>query len=364
MAPWKALALVAAVAGIVRLLYLLLYLRSPLAGYHIVDQGYYLDWSRRIAAGDWWGTEVFEQGPLYPYLLGLVFRLMGEQTTLILVLQLAVGVGTALLTSSAPRGCSARRTGLIAGLMAALYGPLVFYECMIMKSFLEPALTVLALYAILRFRDDLRQRWLWLCGLSIGAACLLRESHLLLAIPAACAAAFPGTPGAKEWTRGNRLLSAAVLAAATVLALCPSALRNYRVAGEWVWVTAGGGEVFYMAHGPSATGYYSPPEFITARPPLEHEDFRREAQLRTGQELSRGESSRFWFREGLREINDKPLRTLRLTLVKASALLNDFEVPDSESYAIASQFIVLLRGLPSFRLAGGTGRVGRRAVPA
>jgi tetratricopeptide (TPR) repeat protein len=143
--------------------------------------------------------------------------------------------------------------------------------------------------------------------------------------------------------------------AATVLALLPSALRNYRVAGEWVWVTAGGGEVFYMAHGPSATGYYAPPEFITARPPLEHEDFRREAERRTGQPLLYGESSRYWFREGLREIAANPLRTLRLTLVKASALLNDFEVPDSESYQIAAQFIPLLRVLPSFGWLAGLG---------
>jgi tetratricopeptide (TPR) repeat protein len=347
--------LVVAAAAAVRLLYLVFYLRSPLEGYHIVDQAYYLDWARQIAAGDWWGREAFEQGPLYPYLLGLAFRSVGERLTLVLVAQLAIGAGAVVLTAVCARRLFGHRASLVAGLIAALYGPLVFYECMIMKSFLEPAFTVLAFYAVLRFRDDLRGRWLWLAGLAIGTACLLRESHVLLAIPAACFAAFPSSPQANDFSRRKRLLSAATLIIATLLPLLPSALRNYRVAGEWVWVTAGGGEVFYMAHGPSATGYYSPPAFITARPPLEHEDFRREAQLRTGQELSRGQASRYWFREGLRHILADPLRTLRLTAIKAAVLLNDFEVPDSESYSIAAQFIPLLRVLPSFGWLAGLG---------
>jgi tetratricopeptide (TPR) repeat protein len=354
----KGLLGIVGVAVAVRLLYFWQHLRSPLAGYYIVDQSYYLQWARQIAAGDWWGSEVFEQGPLYPYLLGLIFRLVGEHATAILAAQLLIGVGTVVLTCLCGIRLFGAATGLIAGLIAALYGPLVFYDCMLMKSFLEPALTLLALYAVVRFRDDVRASWLWLCGLAIGAACLLRESHLLLFLPAACGAAFPNATPSQHWPRQKRLLMAAALGLATLLPLLPSALRNYRVGGEWIWVTAGGGEVFYMAHGPSATGYYSPPEFITARPPLEHEDFRREAQRLTGRPLTRGESSRFWFREGLRQIAADPMRTLWLTLVKASALFNDFEVPDSESYEVNRQFIPLLHWLPSFGWLAGLGMVG------
>ncbi len=354
----KGLLAIAGIALVVRLLYLWQYVHSPLAGYTIVDQSYYLNWARQLAAGDWWGSEVFEQGPLYPYLLGLVFWLFGEHETAVLAGQLLIGIGTVLLTCLCGVRLFGGTTGLIAGFIAAIYGPLVFYECMLMKSLLEPALTVLALYTVVRFREDLGWRWLWLCGLAIGAACLLRESHLLLVVPAACGAALPTASGSQTWSRQKRLLTVAVMGVATLLPLIPSALRNYRVAGEWVWVTAGGGEVFYMGHGPWATGYYSPPEFITARPPLEHEDFRREAQHRTGRQLTRGESSRFWFREGLQQIAAAPLRTAWLTMVKASALFNNFEVPDSESYEVSRQFIPLLRWLPSFGWIAGLGTLG------
>jgi tetratricopeptide (TPR) repeat protein len=350
--------LVGLVAAAVRAVYFWQYQQSPLHGYHIVDQSYYLQWARQIATGDWWGQAVFEQGPLYPYLLGGVFRVLGERLDLIVAAQMTIGLGTVLLTCACAQRLFAATTGVIAGLLAAVYGPLVFYECMVMKSFLEPALTTAAFYGVLRFRDDARQRWLWLSGLAIGSACLLRESHALLVVPAALAVALadPQVDGLR--TRQSRIGSAALLAFAAMLPIVPTAMRNYRVSGELVWVTAGGGEVFYMAHGPAATGYYSPPDFITARPPLEHEDFRREARRLSGRDLSRGESSRYWFRQGWREILAHPARTLWLTVVRASVLTNDFEVPDSESYDVARQFIPVLRLLPTFGWLAGFGVLG------
>ncbi|MEX0585340.1 MAG: glycosyltransferase family 39 protein, partial [Pirellulales bacterium] len=357
-APRNRLVLLVIVALAVRAIYFLQYRGSPLDGYHIVDQRYYLEWVRQIAAGDWLGREVFEQGPLYPYLLGGVFATLGERLNLILTAQLALGLGVVLLTYAAGRRLFDDTTALVAGLVAAVYGPLVFYDCMILKSFLEPAATLVALYALLRHRDS--GRWQWLCGagVAIGLACLLRESHVLLAIPAAAAVACGPTPHTVPRTPWDRLRPVVVLAVSVALPIIPVTLRNYRVGGEWVWVTAGGGEVFYMGHGPAATGYYSPPDFITARPPLEHEDFRREAQRRSGQVMSRGQSSRFWFHEGLRAMAANPGRTVWLTFAKASVLLNDFEVPDSESYQLSRQFVPILRVLPSFGWIVGCGLLG------
>jgi Tfp pilus assembly protein PilF/4-amino-4-deoxy-L-arabinose transferase-like glycosyltransferase len=351
--PWLWITLAAAVA--VRAIYFVQYQRSPLAGYHIVDQEYYLDWARRIAAGDLLGSGVFEQGPLYPYVLGLFLSLFGERLEWVLVLQMAVGVGICALVYDAARRLFSPLVARVAGLLAACYGPLVFYECMILKSFLEPALTMAACYALVRYREDRRLHWLGVSGLSIGLACLLRESHALLLVPAVVVSCEPLMANV---TSRKKLSGVALLLAAAALPIVPCAWRNYRVAGELVLVTSGGGEVFYMAHGPQATGYYAPPDFIRARPPLEHEDFRREARRRTGQELTHGQSSRYWFGQGLREMAAHPLRTAWLTLVKGAVLLNNFEVPDSESYAVTREFVPFLGLLPSFGWIAGLGVAG------
>ena len=90
---WRPLVAVLGVACLVRVVYCLQYHASPLNGYYVLDHQYYLEWARRIAAGDLLGDAVFEQTPLYPYLLAASFRAWGERMPLVLALQLAAGLG-------------------------------------------------------------------------------------------------------------------------------------------------------------------------------------------------------------------------------------------------------------------------------
>src|SRR5690606_29214796 len=85
-------------ALLVRAVYYVEYLLSPLRGFYGADDVYYLAWAGRIAQGDWLGSEVFEQGPLYPYLVGTMFALVGPRVYLLLLLQLLSGVVVVWLT--------------------------------------------------------------------------------------------------------------------------------------------------------------------------------------------------------------------------------------------------------------------------
>src|SRR5262245_22680705 len=66
-----------------------------------LDPLYYHEWALRIAGGDLRGREAFEMSPLYPYLLGFVYKLFGEGPIVPRVLQSILGsltcAGTALL---------------------------------------------------------------------------------------------------------------------------------------------------------------------------------------------------------------------------------------------------------------------------
>jgi 4-amino-4-deoxy-L-arabinose transferase-like glycosyltransferase len=346
--PW----LIAGAALLVRLVYFFEYTLSPLAGFFGPDDLYYLAWARRIVEGDWLGDQVFEQGPLYAYLIAGLMALVGPRGEVLLAVQLASGVVVALLVYECGRRLFDQATGIAAGLLAAVYGPLVFYECMLMKSFLSPLLTMIALTAGLRYGESRRGWWLAAAGMAVGLACLIQEFHILLLAPL----------GLWIWladcSQRLRACHTAVLIASILLCILPCAVRNRIVAGEWVLVTAGGGEAFYIAQGPQARGFYNPPDFVLAATGQEHEDFRIEARRRTGQELSRSESSRYWFREGLRAIADDPWRTIQLAAAKAAILLNDYDVPDSQSFTAARQFVPALIVLPTLGWIGGLGLVG------
>ncbi|MEX0702707.1 MAG: glycosyltransferase family 39 protein [Planctomycetales bacterium] len=371
-------------AALVRADYLLQYLLSPLHGDYRVDQAYYREWAQRIAAGDWIGAEIFEQGPLYPYLLGTLYSIIGEQDGIVVALQLLGGVGTCVLAYQAAQKLFGRPAGFVAGLLAAVYGPLVFYEGMLMKSFLSPLLTMGALCCLLHAGERQSARGTIAAGFLIGLAGLVAENHLLLLVPAAAWLLIPlslekargdgrrqavpssDPPPPPPWKGGKfapipavrRLQHVALLALGCGLAVAPATIRNYAVAREFVLVTSGGGEVLYMAHGPYATGYYRPPDFVYATAGLEHEHFRAEARRRTGRDLTRAEADRYWFREAAASIAADPWRTVKLTAVKTAILFNDFEVPDSENYRVSRRFIPLLEWLPTFGWVAGLGFVG------
>ncbi|MEX0716839.1 MAG: glycosyltransferase family 39 protein [Planctomycetaceae bacterium] len=349
-------------AAIVRLEYLVLFATSPLYEFHVADHLYYREWALRIAGGDWLGAEVFEQGPLYPYLLGAVFRLFGPHDFVPLMLQAIAGVGTCGLTYACGERLFGRTTAIVAGALAAVCGPLVFYDVMLMKSFLSPLLTMAALYALLRAREGSAFRWAPLAGAAIGLACLVRENHLLLLMPALAwlALSRPSRGAGADLPNPPRIRAAlcAVFLAGWALAVSPATIRNAAVAREFVLATAGGGEVLYMAHAPEANGFYRPPGWVSALPGQEHEDFRIEARRRTGREMTRTESSRYWSGEARRAVLADPGRALKLVALKGAILFHDFEVPDSENYRAYVWFVPLLRVLPTFGWIVGLGWIG------
>jgi tetratricopeptide (TPR) repeat protein len=138
------------VALLLRLAYVFQIVPTNLVEPTDLDPGFYYNWAKEIAAGNWLGTTPFVQSPLYAYLLGLFIKLFGPALTPILVVQSIVGVGTVFLTYLAGKRFFDARHGLIAAAILAIYGPFVFYEGMVMKTFLSPFLTLLLLLALER----------------------------------------------------------------------------------------------------------------------------------------------------------------------------------------------------------------------
>lgn len=343
-------------AAAARAVYLASFAGTPLYDYFRNDHLYYREWALRIAAGRWLSVEPFEQGPLYAYLLGAAYRVFGPREAPALFLQLLGGVGTVALIWWCARRLRGSAAALAAGLLAALYGPFMFAEALVMKTFLEPLLVAAALAAGLRGLGSGRARWHAAAGAAVGLACLVREVHVLLLVPLLLASLFPPPPAAR--TPAGRVRAAGPLLLGCLLALAPSFAHNWVVAREPVVVSSAGGQNLYIAFGPSATGYYALPPFATSVAHREHEDFREEAFVRTGRRMSRGESSRYWLGETLRWVRAEPWRAVRLAWRKAAILFNDAELPDSEDFAVTRGYVPLLRALPSFGWISGLGLLG------
>jgi tetratricopeptide (TPR) repeat protein len=136
---------------------------SPFASVLLGDSRGYDEWARRIAGGEWIGTDVFYQAPLYPYMLGVIYAVAGHHLLLVRVIQAVIGSAScALLALAAERLLSrpgddaqgrlealdGRRIGIAAGLMLALYAPAIFFDGLIQKSVLDVFFLCVGLYLI------------------------------------------------------------------------------------------------------------------------------------------------------------------------------------------------------------------------
>jgi 4-amino-4-deoxy-L-arabinose transferase-like glycosyltransferase len=310
---------------------------TPFFNFPEVDERIFVDWSLRIVEGEWIGKDVFYFDPLYPYLLALSFKVFGYNLFIIRLFQVMLGTGSIGLVYIAARHLLGERGGLLAALFLALYGPLYFFELLILKEnmviFLAAAVCALGVSAADRPGGKLQ--WL-LLGLCLALITLLRGNVLAL-LPLAVLGAFWFD---RQASRLSRLLRVLFLIAGMGLVLFPVALRNYLRGGEFVLTTSQAGTNFFIGNNEDASGGLVPPPFVRSMPMFMASDFKAEAEKRAGRSLSPGEVSRFWFGEGFRWMRSHPGQAFRLTLHKARMMIHNFSIRDNYSFGVIRDLFV------------------------
>jgi 4-amino-4-deoxy-L-arabinose transferase-like glycosyltransferase len=313
--------------------------------YPVLDAHAYHEWALRILDGDWLGNEVYYQDPLYPFFLAGLYAVFGPDTLAVVLAQAALGAGTVTLLAAIGWRLFGAAPALIAGVFAALYAPALYYEALLLKAPLLLFLFTALALALVRAAESARPAPWLVAGLVLGVAALTRGNALLF------------VPGVWLWLASERRFSvgertrAAVLATAgVVLVLLPVGLRNYAVAGDWVWINSQGGQNFYIGNvRTNQSGIYKAPPFLRACPQHEERDFKRVAEAETGRTLQPSEVSSYWLARGLEEIRADPGQFLRHSARKLAVLLNHYEVPDNYSFGFFVERVPLLRApLPTF----------------
>ncbi len=313
-----------------RLLYVTEYTRHPLGRLLWVDEVVYWERACEILGGQWLPDQPFFQDPLIQYILAGVMHLVGTGVAAVRMALACAGTLTPLVVYWVGRRALGRVEGVLAGLALAMYSPLVFTDAQLEKEGAGALGTALALTAM-AYGSEANRRVLWaaLAGYPWGMVTLLRGNALLIApIGAIWWLICPGL----ALTRVGRCIRAVAFAMGFVLALAPVTLVNYATSRphEFILTTWQGGAMFYTGNGPDVSGV-GEPSFIRRDPHVEALDFADEAERRTGRPLTRGEVSAFWMSEGLKQWRTAPFSSLRFLVFKLGLLLNDLEVPDSQS---------------------------------
>ncbi len=96
----------------------------------------YHNWQARWPAERWiawYGPHAFHQAPAYAYLLAGARRLIDDPLPWVKGLQLVLGAGSCVLTLLLARRLDGPLAGWVAGLLAAVYGPLLYLEPQVLR---------------------------------------------------------------------------------------------------------------------------------------------------------------------------------------------------------------------------------------
>lgn len=326
-----------------------------------IDEAAYDAWARRIAGGDVRGDGVFFQEPLYSYVLGAVYALFGPEKQLVRLAQALLGAALCVIAGKTTERVFGRASGLVAGALLAVHGPLILFPCFLLKeALLLPLLALLTWQLVAsRARPQALRPW-FAIGLLAGLGALLRGNVLVLA---PCFIFWPLVRGhvarrsAEPVPFARAAGQAACVLGGLALVLAPVLARNHAVGGVWVLTTSQAGTNLYA--GNNAENVYGRPielGFVRGIPEHEADDWRREAERRTGRALDASAVSAFWQGETWRSVRADPALHLRILWNKLRLTLGAYEAPDNHFYPWDVQYVPWLAApWPGFGLLAALG---------
>jgi hypothetical protein len=205
----------------------------------------------------WTGGHQFYQDPLHAYLMGGTYALLGADPRFVIVWQLALGAVSVVLVYRITSRCFGQLAGAVAGVMALLCGPLMYYEGLLLRDSTIACATLAVVWLAQRAIDTRATIWFALLGLLLGLGVMLKSTFALLAVLVSVGVALT--------VRGRTglLRPMSALIAGIVVALAPFAIRNTAL-GVPPLAMAGSGTLTFVASNdagyPPTGGFFINPD--------------------------------------------------------------------------------------------------------
>lgn len=313
-----------AAAFLLKLVYVIQSAGSLHVNVPIMDSKYYDKEAREIIGGSFIRREAFFMGPLYPYVLSLIYTIFGRDFMIVRLLQIAGGAFVTVLTYLLGKEVFRPSAAFAGVVLLVFYGAMTFHEAEMLMEWLGVLINVTALFALHRMANRTGYRKYAIAGFLVGLSALARANILFF------------LPVLLFWTlfvvrEDRRVRKALIALGACAIAIAPATLHNYIASRDFVLITSNGGVNFYIGNGEEATGIFYPAKDIT----FETESSSRSYVERLfGRDMKPSEVSAYWFERSFDFIEKHPGKEIKLLLRKTAIFFNGYEVPQIESWDI------------------------------
>ena len=241
------LGLVFGIALVVRLIYVWQISSMPFFEAPIIDAKMY-DRSAMNLLQSVVEQKPFYQAPLYSYFLALIYSIFGHGYLFPRLIQSAIGAVNCVMVALIGKRLFGGRAGLLAGCIAALYGPFIHFEGELLRPVLIIFLGLSMILCILSWSED-RPIWAAIAGLFMGLSAITRE-NILIVLPVIVFYLWMSS-------KKSRWHAPVLFIALTIIPIIPVTVNNYKKSGDLVPVSTQGGMNFYIgnsAHSDRLTG--------------------------------------------------------------------------------------------------------------
>lgn len=341
-------------AFLVRLIYLLQYRSCPYFFNETMDPGFHAAWAKAIASGESFIDGPYFRAPLYPWFLGALFKILGDDLFTIRLVQMAIGSLSCGLVYLVGRQLFGRIVSATAAFATAIYWTLVYFDGELLIPSLIIFFDLLLIWSLLRFG---RRKAIWpvlLPGILLGLSAIARPNILIFAPAVALWLALP----LRDWKKTARRSVVFCISVAAVIA--PVTIRNALVGEDLVLISSQGGVNFYIGNNPRADGVTI--NLPGVEPTIEglYRGSAVLAESQTGRTLKPSEVSDHYFSKAIDFFRSQPADAGRLMLRKAALFWTHLELMNNRNlYFLTDRYAPITRFLPiGFWIAGPLGVLG------
>ncbi|MDD5136507.1 MAG: tetratricopeptide repeat protein [Candidatus Omnitrophica bacterium] len=326
-----------------RLIYLNQIVQSPFFNFFIIDEFEYNRWAKEILSGKLLWSAIPYHGPLYPYLLAGLYKIFGCDYYIARLFGGVISSLSCVLMAHISWKSCGKRAGIIAGVIAAVYWPFIFWSGELVTETLAIFLNLIVFLLLWRARSDKRPGVIFLAGLSIGISAATRPNITAL------------VPFVLVWIfmisrRKAFLKNALILISGMAVIIAPIALRHYLISGEFVLLQGHSGLGLFLGLNPHIDTIYN------VRAGLTWDKWMLEP-IRANM-LSENSLSRYWIQQVILIISQEPLLFLKHIGENILLILSRFEICADKAILYNRNFSPLIFSLPGFWLVGPLGLGG------
>ncbi|MFH1368291.1 MAG: tetratricopeptide repeat protein [Elusimicrobiota bacterium] len=328
---------------VIRLVYLCEIRNNTLLTAPVADAKIYYEWAWHIVnTGELIGQKLFFLNPGYPYLLALIFWIMGPSNLVIPIIQFVVGSISAVIVYLIAKETFNQTSGIISGLLYSCYSVFIFYEGLFSTFVWINILNLIAIFLLIKLMDNPKIALSVLIGIILGLSSLFRPNILLY------------VPLVLIWfilyQRKWFVLFAYLLFGLLVI-LSPVIVRNYIVFKQPYVSSVSSGINFYLGNNIRANGSNS--AMFGASSGLSHPEymldyFYKEAEKSIGKQITYSEMNSYWFNKGLSFIVNNPFNAMNITVKKLLLFINVNEIPSNYPFHLFKSYSKILAYLPNY----------------